>query len=54
VGRDEEALLRYEDFRRASDPRAALLDFLQSSYAAAAKLAGWPRAELVLPSKSAS
>ncbi|UCE01332.1 MAG: hypothetical protein JSW67_08490 [Candidatus Latescibacterota bacterium] len=44
------ALLRYEDFRRAKDPRAALLDFLQSSYEAAAKLAEWPRAQLELPS----
>jgi hypothetical protein len=40
------ALLRYDDFRTASDPRAALLDFLQSSYEAGAKLAQWPRDEL--------
>ncbi|MBD3258470.1 hypothetical protein GF377_08550 [candidate division GN15 bacterium] len=37
------ALLRYEDFRHADDPRRALLDFLQSAYDAGAKLAGWPR-----------
>jgi len=36
------ALYRYEDFRNAADPAAALLDFLQSSYDAGAKLAGWP------------
>jgi hypothetical protein len=28
------------------DPRAALLDFLQSSYEAGANLAGWNREEL--------
>jgi hypothetical protein len=40
------ALLRYADVRAAADPRAALLDFLQSSYEAGANRAGWPRAEL--------
>jgi hypothetical protein len=35
-------MYRYEDFRTASDPVAALLDFLQSSYDAGAKLSGWP------------
>lgn len=37
------ALLRYEDLRRHDDPARALLDFLQSSYEAAADLAQWDR-----------
>ena len=41
-----EFLLPYEDMRRASDPDAALLDFLQQTYEAAADLAGWDRAAL--------
>jgi hypothetical protein len=32
--------------RTAADPDAALLAFLQSTYAAAADLAGWDRAAL--------
>jgi Family of unknown function (DUF5996) len=39
-------LLKYEDVRRAKSPRATLLDFLQSTYVAAAELGGWNRAEL--------
>jgi hypothetical protein len=39
-------LIKYEDVRRAASPRAALLDFLQSTYDAGADLAGWNRAEL--------
>jgi hypothetical protein len=39
-------LIKYEDVRRAASPRAALLDFLQSTYAAGAELGGWNRAEL--------
>lgn len=42
------AVLRYDDFRRADDPGAALLDFLQSAYEAGATLADWPRGELEL------
>lgn len=42
------AILKYEDIRRASDPRAAIGAFLQSSYEAGADLAGWPRTELEL------
>ena len=38
-----EFLLPYEAVRSASDPDAALLAFLQSTYAAAADLAGWDR-----------
>jgi hypothetical protein len=41
-----EFLLPYEAVRTASSPRQALLDFLQSTYDAAADLAGWNRAEL--------
>jgi hypothetical protein len=41
-----EFLLRYEDVRSAPSPRAALLDFLESTYAACASAAGWDRAVL--------
>jgi hypothetical protein len=40
------ALLPYDAVRTAADPRAALLDFLQSAYDAGAGLAGWDRAGL--------
>lgn len=36
----------YEDMRKAPDPRAALLEFLQSSYDAGANLAAWDRRAL--------
>ena len=39
------AILRYEDVRRAADPKATLLDFLQSAYEAGASLAGWDLAD---------
>lgn len=39
----QQFLLPYEDVRRADDPDALLLSFLQSTYAAAADLAGWDR-----------
>src|SRR4029077_8872728 len=39
-----EFLLPYEAVRTAADPEAALLDFLQSTYEAAAECAGWDRA----------
>jgi hypothetical protein len=38
-----EFILKYDDFRALPSPDEALLDFLQSSYAAAAKLANWDR-----------
>lgn len=38
-----EFILMYEDVRNASSPSAALLDFCQSTYEAAATLAGWDR-----------
>jgi hypothetical protein len=41
-----EFLLPYDAVRTARDPDAALLDFLQSTYAAAANLAAWDRASL--------
>lgn len=41
-----EFLLPYEAVRNAPDPDAALMDFLQSTYEAAANLAQWDRAAL--------
>jgi hypothetical protein len=41
-----EFLLPYEAVRRAGDPNAALLSFLQSTYEAAADLGAWDRAAL--------
>jgi Family of unknown function (DUF5996) len=41
-----EFILPYDDVRQAASPDEALLDFLQSSYDAAANLAHWERARL--------
>jgi hypothetical protein len=41
-----EFVLPYAAVRRAADPEADLMAFLQSSYDAAANLAGWDRAAL--------
>jgi len=41
-----EFLLLYEDVRTANDPEEALMEFLQSTYEAGAKLAKWDRAAL--------
>jgi len=41
------ALLMYDEVRKAGDPHAAVLDFLESAYQAGAKRAGWPANELV-------
>lgn len=41
-----EFLLMYDDVRQAPDPRAALREFLDSTYEAAANLAKWDRASL--------
>jgi hypothetical protein len=41
-----EFVLPYQAVRSAGDPDAALMAFLESSYAAAADLAGWDRAAL--------
>jgi hypothetical protein len=38
--------LRYEEVRTAADPRAKLLEFLQSAYERGADAAGWDRAAL--------
>ena len=41
-----EFVLPYDAVREANDPDAALLDFLQTTYEAAANLAHWDRSEL--------
>ena len=41
-----EFVLPYEDVRTAPEPDALLLEFLQSTYEAAARAAGWDRAAL--------
>jgi hypothetical protein len=41
-----EFLLLYDDVRNAADPKAALMDFCQSTYEAGANLGGWDRASL--------
>ncbi|HKP70738.1 MAG TPA: DUF5996 family protein [Pyrinomonadaceae bacterium] len=42
------ALLMYEDVRSLDDPRATVLEFLESAYQAGAKRAGWDSESLVL------
>jgi hypothetical protein len=44
-----EFILPYETVRTAADPDALLLDFLMSTYAAAADAGGWDRAQLECP-----
>jgi len=44
-----EFLLPYDAVRTAPAPDAALMDFLHSTYAAAADAAGWPRTALEVP-----
>jgi hypothetical protein len=46
-----EYLLMLEDVREAKVPRQALLDFMQSTYEAGAKLAHWDRETLDYPGK---
>jgi hypothetical protein len=41
-----EFILMYDDVRNASSPKEALLEFLQSTYEAAAELGKWDRAAL--------
>jgi hypothetical protein len=48
----KEFILMYDDVRQALSPRTALLDFLQSTYEAAATLAHWDRQALEAPAKS--
>ena len=43
------AILMYDDIRRAADPRASLLDFMESAYQAGARLAGWDVDDLLVP-----
>ncbi|MBJ6766039.1 hypothetical protein JGU66_35245 [Myxococcaceae bacterium JPH2] len=45
----QEFLLSYDDVRRASEPRAYLLDFFQSTYDACADLGRWDRKHLERP-----
>jgi hypothetical protein len=47
-----EFVLPYETMRTSPAPEDALMDFLQSTYAAAANLGGWDRAALERPRKS--
>jgi hypothetical protein len=44
-----EFILPYDTVRAAADPNALLLDFLSTTYAAAADAAGWDRAALECP-----
>jgi len=44
-----EFILPYDDVRKASNPDAMLLEFLQSTYEAAAETAKWDRNELECP-----
>ena len=44
-----EFVLPYEQVRAAADPAGTLLEFLQSSYTAAATCAAWDRAALERP-----
>jgi hypothetical protein len=43
------AVLRYDDARATSDPRASVLDFYESAYQAGARLAGWDIQRLACP-----
>jgi hypothetical protein len=49
-----EFVLPYEAVRRAADPDAALRAFIDSTYAAAATLAGWDRPALERAPRSVS
>jgi hypothetical protein len=42
----KEFLLMYDDVRAAADPKAALMEFLSSTYEAAAELGNWDRQAL--------
>lgn len=44
-----EFILKYDDIRSADSPRQAILDFCQTTYEAAARLAHWNRAALDCP-----
>ncbi len=47
----KEFLLMYDDVRTAADPKQALMDFLQSTYEAAANLGKWDREALERPTR---
>jgi hypothetical protein len=49
-----EYILMYDDVRCAKDPRAKLLEFLESTYEAGAALGKWERKELEKPPQSAA
>ena len=44
-----EFILPYDTVRNAAEPDALLLDFLSTTYAAAAETGGWDRAALECP-----
>jgi hypothetical protein len=44
-----EFVLMYDDVRRAASPSTALMEFLQSTYEAAAAVAQWDREALERP-----
>ena len=46
-----EFVLPYDEVRDSADPDATLLEFAQSTYEAAANLAGWDRGALEMPMK---
>jgi hypothetical protein len=48
-----EFILPYAAVRRAEDPDALLMSFFQSTYEAAAELAGWDREHLEIPHRFA-
>jgi Family of unknown function (DUF5996) len=50
-GTKSEFFLMYDDVRQSAAPDKTLLDFCQSTYDAAANLAGWNRVELERPSR---
>ncbi len=43
------AILRYDDVTSSHNPKAALLEFLQSAFEAGASLAGWDLADTATP-----
>ncbi len=49
-----EFILLYDDVRTAASPEGTLMDFLQSTYEAGARLAKWNRPALERPQKTGS
>ena len=43
------AILLYNDLKKETDPRNALLNFMESAYVAGATLAGWQMEDLKVP-----